>query len=357
MNHVKTILFLVLCLAVGVGIGKAYVWFMRPASAGFTKNSGPPVITGVGDAPAVRGFVVQWDRLPTEPLMKEWEKAHATAMGIAYDAGLSQPALTEAVALAHGHDMQVVMVPAGLGEGAGRERAPFPNESITAVASMAEQAKVDYLCVSDLGTEPNAEYWRNEIAMARGVYKGKIILAARMNVLFRIDFWDLADVIGVVGPVQIPQRLPDAPDEVQLHDMRVAWDCVLTSLDTFGKVNRKKVALLNMNVPAEVSAKLTPPWLKAKPLPNPALQDLIYEALLLETKGRAEMDELLLFNWGDERDAVTLRTPRKMPIVMEKMRDYWDPQKPKPVETAPTTEEIPADGYDTGDGDQDSATN
>jgi hypothetical protein len=356
MNHIKTILFLILCLAVGVGIGKAYVWFMRPA-AGFTKNSGQAVITGVGDAPAVRGFVVRGDRLPTEALLKEWDKAHATTIGITCEASLTQPALNEAVMLAHKYDLQVVMVPAGLGEGKGSTRAPFPNDSITYAASMAEQAKVDFLCVSDLAAEPNAEYWRNAIAQARSVYKGKIILAARMDVLFRIDLWDLSDMIGVVGPVQIPQRLPDAPAEVTLHDMRVAWDCVLTSLDTFGKVNRKKVALLNMNVPVEVSARLNSPRLKTMPLPNPALQELIYEALLLETKGRAEMEEVLLFNWGDERDAATIRAPRKMPLLMERVRDYWDPQKPKPVETAPATSDVPADGNDIEDGTPEPTTN
>ena len=38
-----------------------------------------------------------------------------------------------------------------------------------------------------------------------------------------------------------------------------------------------------------------------KPAKNPALQRMICEALLLleETEGRAEMTEMLLFNWGE----------------------------------------------------------
>jgi hypothetical protein len=46
-----------------------------------------------------------------------------------------------------------------------------------------------------------------------------------------------------------------------------------------------------------------------------------------------------------------------MPLLMEKVRDYWDPQKPKPVETAPATYDVPTDGSDIGDGNPEPTTN
>jgi hypothetical protein len=343
MNHLKTIFFLLVCLAVGVGIGKAYVWWNQPAGRGFEHNDGPPVITGIGDAPAQRGFTVRWDRLPTAATLKEWEGAFATTIGIPCDPGLTEKALGDTVKLAHAHHFQVALLPPHLGLGGGGAKAPFPNGSITYAASLAQNAQVDFLCVSDLGHEPDMEYWRGAISDARGYFQGKIILAGRPGVMFRIDCWDLADIVGVVGPLMPPQRLPSAPDDVTAHDLRVAWDCTLTSLETLAKAHRKKLALLNMNVPAEVAARLpSPAAANVIPAKNPRLQQMLYEALLLETKGRAEMTTMLLFNWGDpgQTDA-----PNNMPGLMDKIREAWDPKKPLPVATAPA-EETPAEGDD-----------
>jgi hypothetical protein len=347
MKHVKTVLFLLLCLAAGVGIGKAYIYFTQPGRRGFEKNSGPPLVTGVGDAPAVRGFVVRWDRLPDDATLKQWEDAHATAVGILYDPRLTEQNLVNAAKMAHSRHFQVVLLPATFDAHAGGEQVPFPN-GIMNVARMARQAKVDYFCVSDFGTEPNVAYWRSTISDIRSAFKGKIILAARWQAVFKVDCWDLADVLGVIGPLPLPQRLPDASENVTIHDERVAWDCLLTSLDTYGKINRRKVALLNMNIPVDVSTRMPPAGSNIKPPRNPALQEMIYEALLLETKGRAEMEDVLLFSWGDERDGSNVLNPNKMPELMAKVHEYWDPQKPKPVETAPS-EEVNTD--DTADAD------
>jgi hypothetical protein len=99
-----------------------------------------------------------------------------------------------------------------------------------------------------------------------------------------------------------------------------------------------------MNVPAEISARLPPldaPYVT--PAKNPALQRLAYEALLMETKGRALITDMLLFNWGD---AGVSDAPNNLPGLLAKVGDAWDPKKPRQVETAP--EEPPADGADGG---------
>jgi len=342
INHLKTVFFILICIAVGIGIGQAYVWWSQPPKRGFEKSEGPPLITGVGDAPEHRGFTLRPDRLPSATTLKEWENTHATTIGIPCDASLTESALADTVKLAHAHSFQVVLLPPSLGQGAGSDKIPFPNASITNAATLAQQAKVDFLCVSDLGQEPDLAYWRSAIAEARTNFTGKIILAARPQVIFQIDSWDLTDLIGVVGPIPLAQRLPDAPNDVTLHDMRVAWDCSLTSLESLARINRKKLALLNMNVPADISARLPAPDSPlATSVQNPALQRLVYEALLTETKGRAFITDMLLFNWGEPAD---LNAPNNVPGLMTKFAEAWDPQKPRLADTAPA--EPPADTAD-----------
>ena len=180
----------------------------------------------------------------------------------------------------------------------------------------------------------------------RAVFNGKIVLAGQPAVLPAVTCWDAADIVGAVGPFTLARRLPDAPENVTVHDMRVAWDCALTSLESLAQVNKKKLALLNMNVPAEVSARLPAAGAgNAAPAKNPALQQMIYEALLLETKGRAEMTDALLFDWGGAGQA---DAPNNVPGLLAKLGEAWDPKKPRPVETAPA--EPPAEGGDDGAG-------
>jgi hypothetical protein len=337
ITHLKTAIFFVVCLVVGVGIGKGYLWLRQPPKRGFEHSDGPPVITGVGDAPALRGFAVRANALPPDTLLRQWQDAFATAVGIEYDNTLTADQLAAAAKSAHAHNLQVVLLPPGLGRGSAQQ-SPFP-VSLPAAAAFAQNAGVDVLCASNFTREPDAAFWSPAIAEVRAVFKGKIMLAARPDVVYRVDCWDLADYIGVIGPLPLPQRLPSAPDTVTLHDLRVGWDCTLTSLETLATVNAKKLALLNMDVPLEVSARLpSTAASNVAPAKNPDLQRQIYEALLLETKGRAEKTAMLLFTWGSPDPA---EAPNNLTGLMAKITEAWDPQKPRPPETlpAPTPDE------------------
>jgi hypothetical protein len=329
MNYLKTILFIVLCLAVGVGIGQAYIWLSQPAKRGFEKSERPPLITGLGDAPAHRGFALKGGDLGRlDAMLKEAQSLFATTIGIEYAPDLTREALTSAADAVHRKSLAIILLPAPVFA----PQNPYP-KPLAEIAADAQAAGVDYLCVSWLNTDPDADYWRQQAQAVRAVFNGKIVLAGQTAVLPNVACWDAADIIGAVGPIPLAKRLPGAPEAVTVHDMRVAWDCSLTSLESLAQVNKKKLALLNMNVPVEVSARLpSADAANVAPAKNPALQQTIYEALLLETKGRAEMTDALLFNWGDAGQA---DAPNNVPGLLPKIGEAWDPKKPRPVETAP----------------------
>jgi len=342
MSHLKTALFIILCLAAGVGLGRAYIWWKQPPKRGFENSERPPLITGVGDAPSHRGFAIKGGDLGRlDAILQEAQGLFATTIGVEYAPDLTREALTSAAAAAHRKNFAIILLPPP----APAPQNPYPRP-LAEIAADAQAAGVDYLCVSWLNTDPDPDYWRQQAQAVRAVFNGKIVLAGQAAVLPEVTCWDAADIIGAVGPIPLAQRLPGAPENVTVHDMRVAWDCSLTSLESLAQVNKKKLALLHMNVPVEVSARLPSPGAaSAAPAKNPALQQAIYEALLLETKGRAEMTDALLFNWGD---AGAADAPNSVPGLLVKIGQAWDPKKPRTAETLP--EEPPAEDGDAGDG-------
>ncbi len=127
---------------------------------------------------------------------------------------------------------------------------------------------------------------------------GKIILAATPEVFYGVSCWDVADYAGVAGPVAPPRRLPHASDDVTLRDLRATWDSQLTTFESLAQIRMKPVALLNIEVPLAFSLKLPVPGQAQAAIPdNPALQSTVYEALLVETKGRTANTAFLLLNW------------------------------------------------------------
>jgi hypothetical protein len=111
--------------------------------------------------------------------------------------------------------------------------------------------------------------------------------------------------------------------------------------------HKKKLALLHMDVPAAVAFKVMPPEAKDTiPPVNVQAQQMLYGALLMETKKREQETDILLFNW-DEPDS-----PNKVPGLMGSFAEAWNPHNPKIVETVPgpTPDDVPATA------EQDSAT-
>ena len=82
-SHIKTILFLLTSLVVGIGIGKGYLEWKRHNSADFSHKGDPPLVTGTGDAPDWRGFVVH-DPATLPAVIKAAQGVFATNIGFEY---------------------------------------------------------------------------------------------------------------------------------------------------------------------------------------------------------------------------------------------------------------------------------
>jgi hypothetical protein len=331
VKHLKTIFFLIVCLTVGVGIGKAYLWWRNPRR-GFEKHIEPPLITGIGDAPGNRGFTVRAGDLASLPaVIKQAQECFGTGIGLEYSPALTKDALINAAKAVHGAKMSVTLLPPAVFN----VQNPYPR-GLGEIAADAQAAGLDYVCISWLNAVPDEAYWSGQIQAVREAYHGQIILAGTDNVLPMVPFFSTIDVIGAIGPLHLARRLPNAPDDINVHDMRVMWDCSLTSLSSLAKVHDKKLALLHMNVPLEVWFKLpVAGTIEQPPKPNYGLQELLYEALLLETKGRAEWTDMMLFDWGTT--AAQKDAPNHVPGLMAKITEAWDPKKPKQAETTPAT--------------------
>ena len=331
MNHVKTLIFLAICVLVGLGLGKGYIWLNQSHKRGFEHAGEPALVTGVGDAPATRGFSVPSSGAPALPaLLRQWTHQFATSVGLEYVAtpADSRSALVQAAKAAHAHGMSLVVLPPTRFN----SRNPY-GRPLAEIAADAQTAAADYVVISWLDAPADSAYWRKAAADVRQHFSGKIILAALPAALPSITCWDAVDIMGAIGPLPFARRLPHASDDVTLHDIRVECSCVITQLEYLARYKEKKLALLNMNVPAGVSNKLLLPGVSSiMPPRNPGLQSMIYEALLLETKGRGDTTELMLFNWGDPGSA---DAPNTQPAIMNKITEAWDPKKPKVAETIP----------------------
>jgi hypothetical protein len=339
MQHLKTLFFLVCCFVVGYFIMRGILQFRRHTTDVFETPH-----TGIGNAPKMRGFTLPlndttpslFDSLPAA-------KLHATAIALPYPMiGNASDALTQATARAHKHGLQVLLLPPPVFSKNNPYRQPIP-----AIAQQAQTANVDALCLSWLNTDPDPEFWKRLAAEVRQIFKGKLILAATPEVLVAIESFDGFDEIAAIGPVTLSQRLPHAADDVDLHALRVSWACSLDALESYALKMDKHLMLLNMSVPSTIRAKLAASRGELAPTPNPALQALAYEALIVETKGRTCIDGLFL-PWSPQ-NSDPIGTPSELdavnhfPALLKKVEELWSPTSALPAPPTPPASETEPD--------------
>jgi len=340
MKYARNILIMLLCVAVGLIIGKSFLWVREKyyPDYSFQSNDRPNRLTGMGDAPDVRGFVLRHvDSQSLGPLIGEWKNAFATAVGIEYGPDLTQPALTQACKTAHDAGFSVVLLPPGASP-----KNPY-GRPLPQIAQEAETAGVDHFVISWLNQDSDASYWRSESAAVRKVFHGTVILGASHEFALRVDCWDATDVIGIIGPIPFARLLPSAPEKISETGLRSAWSCTLAGWDSMADYHKKKLAYLRCNVPVAVSHKLPPAGVKDEPTLNPGLQAMMYETLLLETKSPDSRIQMLLFDWGVTGDVNTLNQIGRNLGMMKKVAAIWapEPETQAATQTATTQKKNP----------------
>jgi hypothetical protein len=328
MKKLLNALMLVACLAAGFALATAWKPLMRWWKGPGFNHSEPTLITGVGDAPAHRGFVLAEAPGDLAGMLEQWEKLWVTAVGIQYTEAWRAGEMRGVVKAAQARKMIVTLLPPPVFSSTN----PYP-KPLAVIAAEAEEMKADRLCVSWLNVVPDAEYWQKEVTGVREIFTGKIILASTDDIAPAITCWNLTDYMGVTGRITLPRRLPHASDVLTFHDLRLSWESQLTSLESLGRSHGKPLALLGTEVPVAFSMKLPLPGNdEGTPPENPKLQAIAYEALLAETKGRSKDTDMLLLMWSTQgsRDAAN-----GVPGLLRTVGEAWDPKKPRTPETAP----------------------
>jgi len=300
MYYVKTFFFLAFCFLLGVGLMYGIRYFRR--------NNADDSATshiGIGNAPPLRGFALFLDKsTPATIANLPVTQLYATAISLSYPATGGERAdtvLAESVSVAHKMGIQVLLLPPRVFT----DGNPYP-QPLTQIAQEAQNAHVDALCLTWLDREPDSNLLR-EIAAVRKIFTGKLIFATTPDVLIAADSFDDIDYIAAIGPVTLPQRLPNASEDVDLHTMCVFWECVLGSLESHALKSSRGLLLLNMTVP------------ETTPL---SLQPLTYEALLTQTKGRLNVEGLFL-PWSPPGSDIDSTAINRFPEVMRKIPDLW----------------------------------
>ena len=332
-SGVKLALFLIASALIGFGGAKAFmIWAQMPHKRGFEHTESPAVVTGVGDAPANHGFcAVVSDPKVFGQLLDRWQSANATAVGVEYTPEMDRAALVARAKMIEDRGMSVVLLPPGASTGsAWSDKNPYPRP-LGEIGADAEAAGIQTMCISWLNHPPEPDYWREQVRELRLQFSGKLILAADGGTLQRVACPDVAEIMGAIGPIEIPRRLPGAPADVSVTDLRVAWNCTLTQLESFAKQYDKKLALLHMDVPLMSTSRLSVPGAAAGPvIKDSALQSELYEALLLETKGRSATTQFLIFDWGAGKRGDG-DGPNDALGVMGKIAPCWAPAPRKPA--------------------------
>jgi hypothetical protein len=318
MKRLQSLLFLVLCFALGVGVALAYLHLRSTAKA-----IDLPGGIGDGNAPSLRGFSVPASI--NNQLLEAYPPLRATAVAVTYSPGADLAAL---VARAHRLKLQVVLLPPPK---LGAEN-PYPHP-LKDIAAEARAAGIDVLCVSWLDADPDPDYWKAQIAQVRSSFPGRVLLAAQPDLLPGIEFFDQTDLVGAIGPFDLAVRRPTASHAIAFHDLRTAWANYLDSLESLCFRYGKQLVLLNITVPSTAANG------------NSDFIPLAYEALLTETKGRLGTSGLFL-NWAPAGDAKTPSADEAVinhyPDLLSQIGEMWTPTAaPPPATTAKDDDDEP----------------
>ena len=100
-------------------------------------------------------------------------------------------------------------------------------EFIVHYAFLAQDAGMDAFCIGNelQGTTQREQEWRDLISEVRDVYDGVLTYGAHADEVWRIQFWDALDLIGVSAYFELTPKLSPTP-----ADLVAAWTPIATRL-------------------------------------------------------------------------------------------------------------------------------
>ena len=107
------------------------------------------------------------------------------------------------------------------------------------MAKMAEQKKVDLLCIGTelkLGVQQREAFWRAFIKEVRALYSGKLVYAANWDEYELVPFWDALDYVGVNA--YFPLVNEATPDVAALVE---AWQPTVEKMRAFYEEVQKPI--------------------------------------------------------------------------------------------------------------------
>jgi len=222
MRMIKLVVMIAMGLAIGAGLGFA----LRQARSATPK---PAAATEKSSIPSVRG--VQLSALLNSADFDRYRRLGANTL--IFESADPQ------ISAAKKQGFQVFFIP--------RMSKVTASEVIAqakwAAANQADLFGIGY-GLSDTG--PDEEAWTKLLADVRKAYSGKLAVVADLTNYPYVSWWDLADVLAVAGPFD----LPAAPKTTDAQT-RAAWNGHLLNLRSISWREAKPLLMLNVTPPVK----------------------------------------------------------------------------------------------------------
>jgi hypothetical protein len=245
---------------------------------------------------------------------------------------MSDEDLAQAIALAHGRGLKVLLTPHVYLPAESRSSirpddrvAWFASYTafISHYAAMAQRLGVEQFAVgSELASiSDDRPGWLQVIQEVRARYKGTLLYAAEPDEATRVPFWDALDLIGI--DAYIPLSTTPTTDAAALQQ---AWAPIVAQMAEGSARYGRKILFTEAGYTSQEGTTTRPnDWSLGTP-PSEAEQAAAYQALLATFSGQPWWEGVYWWIWNalpdDGSDHATNYSPRGK-AAEQVIRDWW----------------------------------
>ncbi|MHA1791683.1 MAG: glycoside hydrolase family 113 [Promethearchaeota archaeon] len=145
------------------------------------------------------------------------------------------------------------------------------------MAKLAENHSVEIFSVGcEMGnTEQNVSEWRDLISDIRQVYSGKLTYAANWDAVFRIEWWDALDFIGIDAWYPLTTKL-----DPTITELRTSWNGIGQHLELISRQWNRPILFTEMGYQSRDGCNMMPWDVKFRLVEDQQEQADCYEAFL-----------------------------------------------------------------------------